>query len=181
MGFTAPVITHTWENADGTPASGSVTCSLTARMTNGTTSIVPAEITANLNSSGVLSQSLTSNCDAATTPPNAAQWKLDFRIQGAQLETFYIVVPPIVIETDGATESGQDTVALSSQTANTNMIGQSITGTNIPADTTITGVLSGTNGVTMSANATGSGTGLTLTIGATIDLGQLLPETQQVN
>ena len=65
MSFSAATITHTFQNADGTSASGAVTFTLTDTMTNGTTSLVPSEITATL-SGGVLSQSLTSNVDPAT-------------------------------------------------------------------------------------------------------------------
>ncbi|GAC1535723.1 MAG: hypothetical protein NVS3B1_30050 [Marmoricola sp.] len=92
MPFSAATITHTFQNADLTPASGSITCRLSGRMTNGTTTIVPAEITANLNASGVLSQSLTSNVDVGTTPQNT-EWQVDIRILGAQQETFSIIVP----------------------------------------------------------------------------------------
>lgn len=91
-GFSQATVTHTFENADGTPASGSIEFTLTKRMTNGTLTIVPASITANLNGSGALSQALTSNVDAATIPQDAS-WRVDFRILGAQQETFWIVVP----------------------------------------------------------------------------------------
>jgi hypothetical protein len=63
--FTTATITHTFENADGTSASGAVTFTLTDMMTNGVTSIAPSEITATL-SGGALSQALTSNVDPAT-------------------------------------------------------------------------------------------------------------------
>lgn len=92
MAFTSATITHSFLNADGTPASGSITFRLTSRMTNGSTTIVPAEITANLDASGNLSQSLTSNVDAATVP-QSTEWQVDFRILGASSETFSITVP----------------------------------------------------------------------------------------
>lgn len=95
MSFSSCTITHNFENADGTAASGSITFGLTKRMTNGTTTIVPAEITANLNGSGALSQALTANNDPGTLPADA-QWRVDFRIlsSGAPVtETFFITVP----------------------------------------------------------------------------------------
>lgn len=92
MSFTTATITHTFENADGTAASGAIQFSLTGRMTNGSTSIVPASITASLNGSGALSQVLTSNLDAATIPQDT-QWRATFRIMGAEEETFVITVP----------------------------------------------------------------------------------------
>jgi len=96
VAFTQTTVTHGFVNADGTPASGSLTFSLLGRMTNGTTTIVPAEITANLDGSGHLSQALTSNEDPGTIPQNV-QWRVDFRITAVGspvTESFYITVPP---------------------------------------------------------------------------------------
>lgn len=92
MAFSTATITHSFINADTTPASGSVRATLTKMMQNGTTSIVPASITANLNASGVLSLVLTSNADAGTTPTDA-QWRLDLDILGAENQEYFIVVP----------------------------------------------------------------------------------------
>lgn len=61
-------------------------------MTNGTTTLVPSEITANLNGSGELSQALTANNDAGTIPEDA-QWRVDLRLLGDEQETFVITVP----------------------------------------------------------------------------------------
>jgi hypothetical protein len=63
MSFTQATITHVFENADGTFASGAIQFTLTDLMTNGTTTLAPSEITANLSGVGVLSQALTSNVD----------------------------------------------------------------------------------------------------------------------
>ena len=97
MAFTTRTITHTFQGADGSAATGSVTFRLTKRMTNGTVSILPAEITANLDASGNLSQVLTSNQDQGTFPLDA-QWEIDWRMASASgspvTETFYITVPP---------------------------------------------------------------------------------------
>lgn len=92
MAFSTATITHTFENADGTPASGSITFRLTDIMTNGVVSLVPMSITKNLDNSGNLSQVLTSNADA-TTVPTTTQWEVDMRIAGASQQTFFIVVP----------------------------------------------------------------------------------------
>ena len=92
MSFSQCTITHAVTNADDTPASGSITFTLSGRMTNGTTTIVPAAITANLNSSGQLSQALYSNVDTGTVPQDT-NWRVDFRILGAEAETFFIIVP----------------------------------------------------------------------------------------
>lgn len=95
MSFSTRQITHAFENADGTPASGSVTFSLSKRITNGSTTIVPAEITTSLDPTGNLSQTLTANNDVGTIPQDS-QWRVDFRLAtpGAPVtETFWIVVP----------------------------------------------------------------------------------------
>lgn len=182
MSFSQPTITHTFENADGTAGSGAIQFTLSAMMTNGTTSIVPAEITANLNSSGVLSQALTSNIDPATVPaaPQSTQWRVDARVLGAQVQTYFITVPPIQTETNGSTTISSPVVQLSSLTAAAFMVGQSIAGTGIPSGATVLSVNIAANQLTISANATANGTGLSLTIGTTIDLGALLPPAQQI-
>lgn len=94
MAFSQRTITHNFEAADGSGASGTLTFALTKRMSNGSTTIVPSEITATLTN-GALSQALTSNVDVGTVPQDS-QWRVDFRIttSGAPLtETFWITVP----------------------------------------------------------------------------------------
>ena len=92
MAFTAATIVHQFTNADQTPASGACTFWLSGRMTNSGTTIVPAEITANLSATGALSQVLTSNVDPATFPQTTT-WNMTMRILGSQNEEFSIVVP----------------------------------------------------------------------------------------
>lgn len=92
MSFTTATIGHNFTNADQTPASGQIKFTLTKMVTNGTTSLVPASITASLNASGVLSQVLTSNADPATTPTDS-QWRVDIDILGAPNQSYFIVVP----------------------------------------------------------------------------------------
>lgn len=92
MAFTTATVTHTFQNADNTPASGAIEFTLTKRITNGSTTLIPSSITASLSSTGVLSQALTSNADTGTLPTDS-QWRVDFRVLGAEQETFYITVP----------------------------------------------------------------------------------------
>jgi len=92
VSFSRRLITHTVENADGTPGSGAITFTLTKRITNNGTTILPSEITANLNSEGKLSQELLANTDQETIPTDS-QWRVDFRLLGDSPETFYIIVP----------------------------------------------------------------------------------------
>lgn len=92
MSFTTRTVTHTFQNADGTPASGSVTFALSDRMTNSGTTVLPTEVVGSLNGSGQLSVVLTANDDAGTVP-TGAQWRVTFRILGASEEVFSVTVP----------------------------------------------------------------------------------------
>ena len=92
MAFSSCLITHQVNNADGSPGSGIIEFTLTQRVTNGSTTIVPASISSALSNTGGLSQSLYANNDAATIP-QTSQWRVDFRILGASEETFFITVP----------------------------------------------------------------------------------------
>lgn len=183
MAFSAPLVTHTFVNADSTAASGSIEWTLGARMQNGTQSIVPSSITSNLDANGLLSQLITSNTDSGTVPtaPGNTQWRVDMRILGSSIETYFVVVPPIQTETNGSIVSGAlNVVQLSSLTAAEFMVGQSaICAGKIPSDATVLSVNLTTNTVTISANGT-AGTALSVTLGTTIDLGQLLPNQQQL-
>jgi hypothetical protein len=86
------MLTHTVQNADATPGSGSITFTLTKRITNGSITVLPSEITANLNVKGELAQELIANTDNETVPTDS-QWRVDFRLLGDAQETFYITVP----------------------------------------------------------------------------------------
>ena len=92
MAFTSASVTHIFENADGTPASGQVEFTLTQRIANSGTSIAPNSVVYALSSSGALAAVLTSNVDSATVP-QTSQWRVDIRILGSSLETDYIIVP----------------------------------------------------------------------------------------
>jgi hypothetical protein len=93
MPFTSCTLTHgSFINPDGTPASGTVELSLSKRMTNGTATIVPGSVTAALSGAGALSVAVASNADAGTTPTDA-EWRCDVRIAGAEVVTYWLVVP----------------------------------------------------------------------------------------
>lgn len=92
MAATVRTITHTFENADGTPASGTLTFRLTKRITNGAMTYVPATITANLTGTGALLVSLLAN-DDPTSFPLDSRWVVTFRILGSDSEEFVITVP----------------------------------------------------------------------------------------
>lgn len=101
MAFTRAKITHTFENADGTPSSGRVTFTLTKRITNGNKTITPSTVAVSLPASGELSVELTANTDTGTMPEDS-QWKMEWHLLGADPEEFFISVP-----------AGGGTVALS--------------------------------------------------------------------
>jgi hypothetical protein len=64
-------VSHTFQNIDGTAASGTVVFRLSDRITNGGISYDPAvPMHSTLNSSGQLSVTLPANNDPGTTPAN---------------------------------------------------------------------------------------------------------------
>jgi hypothetical protein len=94
MAFTSVTLTHTFVNANGTAASGSVRFMLNTRMTNGTTSIMPAtEVTANLNGAGALSAVVAATDDTGTISVGGAFWHVIIAIAGAKTEEYDISVP----------------------------------------------------------------------------------------
>ncbi len=192
MSFTTPTITHIFEGPPGTPATGSVEFSLLGWMTNVTTTLMPPMIvTSSLDSSGNLSvTNVPSNIDPDTEPaaPWNALYRVDFQITNAQAESFVVTVPPIQTETNATVTSGSKTIKLSSLTAEWWMVGQSITGTGIPTGTIVTDATNvvgiypqqtAVNEITISNAPTAGGTGVSLTLGETIDLGYLLPTIAQ--
>lgn len=93
MSFTQATITHTFLNPDGTPASGQIVFTLTKRMTNGTQSIVPGvTVTAALNASGQLSQTLYANDDTGTIPADS-QWRAQIYVNNADDGPYFLTVP----------------------------------------------------------------------------------------
>lgn len=91
MSFSQATITHTFNYADGTPASGQVRAKLTQRMTNGTSTVIPAELVANLNASGQLSLVLYANNDSGTVPSDT-QWEITLAIQGMTPQVYLVTV-----------------------------------------------------------------------------------------
>lgn len=93
MAFTSITITHTFLNADGTPASGTVRWSLSGRMTNSTQSIMPSgPKNVSLNGSGVMSVVLPANDDTGTTPIGV-EWQVTIAVTGCSEEQYLVTVP----------------------------------------------------------------------------------------
>lgn len=192
MSFTTPTITHTFQSPPGTPAVGTVEFSLLGWMTNGTLSLIPPMIqTYALDSSGNLSVSnLPANLDPDTqpAPPWNSIYRVDIDLVGAQAQSFVVTIPPVQTETNATLTADSTTVTLSSLTAQWWMIGQSITGAGIPTGTIVTGAVNvvgsfpqqtQVNRITLSNAATDSATGVTLTLGESVDLAYLLPTIAQ--
>jgi hypothetical protein len=99
VAFTFSTCTHKWQNADGTPCSGEVVFTLSEAITNGSVTIAPTHVTATLDPTGSISQSLASNLDVGTVPgPGAANspfttWRVDEKIFGAAERTYNVQVP----------------------------------------------------------------------------------------
>lgn len=94
MSLSTVTVTHSVKNADGTAGSGTVIFTLSKRITNGTTTILPAPVAVTLDSSGNLSALLYANNDPSSTP-NDSQYRVDFHLAyaGSEQESFWIVVP----------------------------------------------------------------------------------------
>jgi hypothetical protein len=92
MSLTTTTVTHTFTNPDGSPCVGEVEFTLTKGITNGSSTIVPVSISADLDDSGDLSQNLISNLDTSTNPIDSYT-RVDIRLAGLQTQTYFIQVP----------------------------------------------------------------------------------------
>ena len=96
---------------------------------------------------------------------------------GTSIQEFSAVVPAAstASETNGATVLNSAVVTLSSLVAAASMVGQAITGTNIPAATTVLSIgAAGTNQLTLSAEATATtATGCAFTVGGAVEFSAL--------
>lgn len=110
MSFSTSTVVHTFQNPDGSPATGEVAFSLTKGMSNGSITVVPSTVVASLEDTGDLSQVLTSNVDPGTDPPDS-RWRVDLRLDGMPVQTYFITVPSgggtvdlgTLLPTDGTT------------------------------------------------------------------------------
>lgn len=97
MAFTNITITATEERPDGTPAQGSVTVTLSERITNSGVSVDPTPITGTLNTSGQLVNSsghpfvVVANDDTGTTPAGSF-YSFVVEFDNAPLDQFDAVV-----------------------------------------------------------------------------------------
>lgn len=187
MSLTQITIGGRWTLPSGGGSQGQVVLTLSATLRNGTTEVSPASIPGTFDPSGrVCSPGLfplivDANDDAPTTPPGSS-YEIDLTIDGTQLETFEAVISHLATAVDSAgVTATSTTITLGNLLASPTMVGQTITGTDIPGSTTVTGyafVPSGAgavNTLTISNPATGSHSGASFTIGGVVDLGALVP------
>lgn len=92
MSFSQVVITHTFLNPDGSTATGLVSFKHTGRMTNGTSTIMPQQLDATLNTGGALSQAVTSTEDTGTVP-NDVMCQVTIHLTGSDGVTYEVAVP----------------------------------------------------------------------------------------
>jgi hypothetical protein len=99
MSFTPITVTATRRNADNTPATGNITFTLNAEMTNGTESVQPAPITGVLNDLGELvgqnqeALILLANNDVGTTPASpSASYLVTERVFGSELVSYSVIL-----------------------------------------------------------------------------------------
>lgn len=170
MAFTQITVTGTYDSS----ANGSVTFTLTQPMANSDeiASVTPIVATV---AAGALSQVLNANTDP-TTVPQGVVYGVTEVLTGYAPRDYFIEVPAVVTETNGSTTAQSKTVVLASVTPELWMVGLPISGTNIPTNSTISAVDQAHSTVTISNAATGTGTGLSFTIGSsTIDISTLMP------
>lgn len=91
MAFTYVAITRTFNDAEGQAAAGAVVFTPVTPMFNDLT-VVKKAVTATLTSAGVLSQLLAANTDPGTTPTGTT-YRVDEKITGQPVLTYYIQVP----------------------------------------------------------------------------------------
>lgn len=93
MAFTIITVTATYQKADSTPASGSVTflASGTMRDTDSDVTITPAEITATLDVNGSISVELAAN-DGEFTTPRGITYEVTERIEDSNEAKSFITI-----------------------------------------------------------------------------------------
>ena len=93
MAFTIITVTATYQKADSTPASGSVTflASGTMRDTDSDVTITPAEITATLDVNGSISVELAAN-DGEFTTPRGVTYEVTERIEDSNEAKSFITI-----------------------------------------------------------------------------------------
>lgn len=182
MSFTPISLQATRANPDGSPASGTISFTLNAEMSNGTESIQPAPISGVLNPQGQLVQQngqaiiLLANDDEGTTPADpSAAYVVQENINGSSVVEYSIIILHDSTITDEAVifTATKDTVTLSNVLASAAMVGQTLVdSTNFPSGVGITAYDPTQNTLTLASNATSTVTE-SATISGAVDLSTL--------
>lgn len=91
MSFTSVTVVGTFHDQTGSPASGTLTFTLTQPMQNGDVIVDPQPVVVTLDSSGHFSTVLLANDDSATTPVSV-QYGVTETLAGAQPRDYFVVV-----------------------------------------------------------------------------------------
>lgn len=94
MAFTFATLTHQFPTINGANAIGEVTFTLVEEMSNGADTYAEGSVIEETLSAGALSATVPSNVDTGTVPTiPQPQWRVDIRIVGSPVQTFFITVP----------------------------------------------------------------------------------------
>ena len=96
MAFSEQTVFHRYLEADNlTPCAGTVEFTLSVEMTNGGVTLMAGTgVTAQLDASGNVSQSLVSTQDPTTQTQGTPVWRCDERIVGSPVNPWFFVLPP---------------------------------------------------------------------------------------
>lgn len=182
MSITPISIQGQLQNADGSPATGTIVATPNSLLANGAELYPTSPIAGLLNAEGqVVAQSMyaltVGATDDAGTTPAGSDYTFTIKLDGSPIQEFTAAIP----HASTATETNGDTVALSpivvldTLVAAESMVTQPITGTNIPGGTTVLSVNPATNSLTLSANASGTQLGgCQFVVGGAVELSVLL-------
>ena len=184
MSFTEIAIQAKFANADGSPASGSVSFSLVAEMLNSGQVAAAGSISAPLNADGQLisqsgyPQTLLATDDTGTTPNNpTSAYLVTIKLDNASgAQPFYVYVPhaSTITEQHGSSIAGSPVATLSDYLVCPSMVGQPFTSSAFPSGTTVIAYDLTQNTLTLSHNATSTLVGsASFVIAGAVDLNSL--------
>lgn len=166
-------------NPNGSVPSGTISFALSAAFTAGGVYVSDSPGNAKLNAAGKLMSpsgnafQITAN-DTVDADPVGTFYTVTVRIGSGPLFEFKVIVPHVTTAIDAAAVStiSSDQLTLVDLLACPAMVGQTITGANIPANTTVTAAALGVQTITLSNQATASGTA-SVTVGGVITFAAL--------
>ncbi len=171
---------------DGSPSSGTFSATPNSTVTNGETEYPATPVVGELNPAGqIVAQSQEAFVIDATddegTEPEGSSYTFILELDGTSLREFSAAVPAAstAAESNGSTVKDSPVVTLSDLVGAHSMVGQMITGTNIPEDTTVlsvnyvAGPIGATNELTLSNPASATASGCAFVVGGAVDFAAL--------